>query len=75
MSGKGASVKGFLCIADGVGDLQQGGLRSPHLSQYERVGLGVEKSDVPGVQLLTQVSDAKLMSGSEGAAAAMGCFF
>jgi len=53
-----------VCSADGVGDVQQSGLRGSHLSQYERVGLGVEESNVPGLQLLTQVSDAKHTRGT-----------
>ena len=48
--------KGFPCVADGVGYFQQGGLCGPYLPQHERVGVGVEESNVSGVQLLTQVS-------------------
>ena len=56
--------KGLPCVADGVGDFQQGGLCGPYLPQHERVGVGVEESNVSGVQLLTQVSALRKLENS-----------
>lgn len=63
-AGLGCSVinKRLLCpffdisLADGMGHVQQSGLRRPHLPEHERVGVSVETGDVFSVQLLAEVS-------------------
>lgn len=44
------------CFADGVGNVQQSGLRSSHVPQHERLGFGVEAGNIFSLQLLAQVS-------------------
>lgn len=43
-------------LSDGVGLIQQSGLRRPHVPQHERVGFSVEAGDVLSLQLLAKVS-------------------
>lgn len=39
-----------------MGHIQQSGLRRSHLPEHECVGVSVETGNIPGVQLLAEVS-------------------